>query len=63
MAPVVLALLLATGWILASGLGDAWAHWPIGLLSAVAALMVWRTRIHLLWLLGAGGLLGWFNLI
>jgi chromate transporter len=28
------------------------------LLSAVAALIVWRTRVHLLWLLGAGALLG-----
>jgi chromate transporter len=24
----------------------------------VAALIVWRTRVHLLWLLGAGALLG-----
>ena len=25
---------------------------------AVATLFVWRTRIHLLWLIGAGALLG-----
>jgi chromate transporter len=28
------------------------------LLTAVAAFIVWRTRIHQLWLLGAGALLG-----
>ena len=31
------------------------------LLSAVAAVVVWRTRLHLLWLLIAGAVLGWFG--
>lgn len=59
MAPVVVGLLIATGWVLAAGnhSGDAPA-WHLWLLSAVATLVVWRTRIHLLWLLGAGALLG-----
>ena len=59
MAPVVVGLLIATGWVLAdsnhSGTGPRWHLW---LVTAVAALIVWRTRIHLLWLLGAGALLG-----
>jgi len=25
--------------------------------------LVWRTRLHLLWLLAGGGLLGWFGLV
>ena len=32
------------------------------LLTVCAALLVWRTRLHLLWLIGAGaqaGALGW----
>jgi len=29
----------------------------------VAAFVVWRTRVHLLWLLGAGALLGVFGLV
>ena len=33
-------------------------HWHLWLLTGVPALIVWRTRIHLLWLLGAGALLG-----
>ena len=63
MAPVVVALLLATGWLLAST-GPQPAHdWPLWLLTAAAALLVWRTRIHLLWLIGAGALLGAFGLV
>ena len=31
--------------------------------TAVTTLVVWRTRVHLLWLLGAGALLGWFGLV
>jgi chromate transporter len=29
----------------------------------VTALVVWRTRLHLLWLLGGGAALGWFGLL
>ncbi len=67
MSPIVVALLIATGWILAgtnSHLpGGALHNWPVWLLTAATAVIVWRTRIHLLWLLGAGALLGWFGLI
>ena len=63
MAPVVVALLLSTGWILATGEGYALSHWRSWALTLVSALVVWRTRVHLLWLLGAGALLGWFGWI
>ncbi len=63
MAPVVVALLIATGWILSSANGSTLKDWPVWLVTATTALIVWRTRIHLLWLLGAGALLGWFGLI
>ncbi len=63
MAPVVIALLVATGWILATGAGYAWSHWPLWAIAIASALVVWRTRIHLLWLLGAGALLGAFGLV
>ena len=68
MAPIVVALLIATGWILAeSNGGDPtqgdMMHWPVWLLTGLTALVVWRSKIHLLWLLGAGGLLGWFGLV
>ena len=63
MAPIVVALLIATSWILAATNGKELKDWPVWLLTAAAALIVWRTRIHLLWLLGAGALLGWFGLV
>lgn len=61
MAPIVIALLIATGWILAASHGSLVAHWPLWLLTAASALLVWRTRLHMLWLLGAGGILGWLG--
>lgn len=59
MAPVVVGLLIATGWVLAAGNNTGQAPgWHLWLLAGTAALIVWRTRLHLLWLLGAGALLG-----
>ena len=58
MAPMVIALLLATTWLIASAARhhpQAWVSW---LLTGASMLIVWRTRIHLLWLLGAGALMG-----
>ncbi len=62
MGPLVIGLLLATGWLLGTGSGRPAQDWRLWLLTLVCALLVWRTRIHLLWLLGAGaalGALGW----
>ena len=61
MAPIVVALLIATSWILTSANGSTLKDWPVWLVTAAAALIVWRTRIHMLWLLGAGALLGWYG--
>lgn len=61
MAPIVIALLVATGWVLAAGSTASPSNWPIWLVTIVTAIVVWRTRIHLLWLLGAGAILGWFG--
>jgi chromate transporter len=60
MAPVVVGLMISVGIILASAGGDAAADWPLWLISLIAGLLIWRTRIHLLWLLAAGALIGWF---
>lgn len=54
MAPIVVALMFSTGWIL-SAETPGWRHI---LLTAAAALLVWRTRVHLLILIAAGALLG-----
>jgi chromate transporter len=60
MPPIVIAMLIATGYIMAQagGRGD-WRHdWPTWLLTACAALLAWRTQMHLLVLLTAGAVLG-----
>ena len=54
MAPLVIALLIATGWIL-SAQTPGWAH---TLLTIASAIVVWRTRIHLLWMIAIGGIIG-----
>jgi chromate transporter len=63
MAPIVVGLMFATSWILALSNGDQWHDWPVWALSAATAVIVWRSKLHLLWLLFAGGLLGWFGLV
>jgi chromate transporter len=62
MAPVVIALLLSTSWILGSATGDA-AAWPLWLLAFASGVLLWRTNIHLLWVLGMGAALGWLQLV
>ncbi|GAB3547796.1 hypothetical protein GCM10027343_27420 [Noviherbaspirillum agri] len=63
MSPIVIGLLISTGWILTSANNDLHSDWRLWLLTLVSAIIVWRTRLHLLWLLGAGALLGWFGLV
>jgi chromate transporter len=63
MAPVVIGLLISTGIILATANAKTAQDWPLWTLSAAAGVLIWRTRIHLLWLLAAGGVLGWFQLV
>lgn len=63
MAPVVVGLLLATAWIVATAQTGPHGLAPLGALAAAVALVVWRTRLHLLWLLGAGALLGAFGVV
>ena len=58
LAPLVVGLLMATGWVLATSM-EGWSHL---ILTAAAALLVWKTRLHLLVMIGAGalvGVLGW----
>jgi len=66
MAPLVIAMLLSTAWLLASGGGKGGEHadnWPLWLLSAASCIVIWRTRLHLLWMLAAGAVLGALGLV
>ena len=58
MAPIVIALLLSTAWLLTLSHKQPAQDWPLYLLTAVTTLVVWRTKLHMLWLIGAGALLG-----
>jgi chromate transporter len=54
MAPITIALLAATSWIIVSE-APGWRH---VLVAAAAALVIWRTRVHILWLMAAGAIAG-----
>ena len=58
MAPIVIALLIATGWLLTAAHDQPARDWRLWVLTGVATVVVWRTRVHLLWLIAAGGMLG-----
>ncbi|SHN09030.1 chromate transporter [Duganella sacchari] len=59
MAPVVVGLMVSVGVILAASNDKPATDWPLWLIALTAGLLLWRTRIHLLWLLAAGALIGW----
>lgn len=61
LAPIVIALLVATGWIMAST--HSFSEWRLWAVTIFTALLVWRTRVHMMWLIGGGALLGWLDYI
>jgi chromate transporter len=61
MAPLVIALLIATGWVLAAAHDQPARDWRLWLLALASTLIVWRTRVHLLWLIAGGGMLGFLG--
>jgi len=58
MAPIVIALLLATAWLLTLSHNQPARDWPLYVLTGLTTLVVWRTKVHMLWLIGAGAVLG-----
>lgn len=63
MAPIVIALLIATGWLLTLAHNQPDKDWPVWLLTLCSALIVWKTKVHLLILLAIGAVLGAVGLI
>jgi chromate transporter len=58
MAPITISLLVATGWILSAQSPTA----GLIIVTCIAALLVWLTRLHLLWMIAGGaiaGIAGW----
>lgn len=62
-APLVMSLLVATGWLL-TGSHDNYAQdWPMWLLTTLTTMIVWKTKTHLLILLSAGAILGALQIV
>ena len=59
IAPIVVALILSGGFVLATPESPDWRLW---LIAAVSAAGMLATKLNPLWMLGAGGLLGAFLL-
>ncbi len=58
MAPLVVGLLLSTAWLLVRAAAPDGRDLLAWGLAALATIVVWRTRVHLLWLLALGALGG-----
>lgn len=58
LAPIVVGLLLATSWLLGRSGGQPAQDWRLWALTLTCTVLVWRTRIHMLWMLSGGALLG-----
>ncbi len=64
MAPIVVALMISTGFLLISAHNQPKTDLSLWILTAVTTLLVWKTQIHLLLLLATGaalGAMGWIN--
>jgi chromate transporter len=58
MAPIVISMLLATCWLLSSPNRDLNQDWPLLLLASFVGLLTLKTKIHILWFLIFGAILG-----
>ncbi len=58
MAPIVIGLLVSTGWLLSASHNDLAQDWRLWLLTSVAIVLMLKTKLHILWMLVAGGVLG-----
>jgi len=63
LAPLVMSLLVATGWLLTGNHDNYSEDWPMWVLAAVTTVIVWRTQTHLLLLLSIGAVLGMLKII
>ena len=58
MAPIVIGLLVSTGWLLSAAHRDLQQDWKLWLVTGAATLLMMKTSIHLLWMIAIGGALG-----
>jgi chromate transporter len=58
MSPIVIGLLISTGWLLTAAHNNLVNDWKLWLLTAVSMGLMLKTRIHILWLIAGGGFIG-----
>jgi chromate transporter len=63
MAPIVIGLLVSTGWLLSAANNNMAQDWRLWLVTGIVTLIMLRTSVHILWLILGGGLLGATGLI
>jgi chromate transporter len=60
LTPITIGLVLASGWILMTAVNDDWRGYA---LTAATVLLVLRTSLNPLWLLGGGAVLGLLGIV
>lgn len=58
LSPVVISMMIAAGWLLATANTTVTHDWPLWVVAAVTAVIVYRTKVHMLYLLAMGAVLG-----
>jgi chromate transporter len=58
LAPIVVGLLLSAGYVLSMHNDKLSTDWPLWIVTLVSTMLVWKTKMHLLLLIGSGALLG-----
>ncbi|WP_236904071.1 chromate transporter [Comamonas serinivorans] len=58
LAPIVIALLFATAWVLSRAHPEVHQPWRLWLLTVAATVVAWRTRWRLIGLIAVGAVLG-----
>jgi chromate transporter len=63
MAPIVIGLLVSTGWLFSAAHRNFELVWKLWLVTSISVALVMRTSLHLLWMIAAGGVLGGAGLL
>ena len=63
MSPTVIAMLIASGWLLATANASTLGDWRLWVTTGVAAVLVIDGRVNMFWLLAIGGSLGALGII
>jgi chromate transporter len=63
MSPTVIAMLIASGWLLATANTATLSDWRLWATTGVTAILIIDGRVNMFWLLAIGGTLGALGLV